>query len=558
MNLLRKIWNDFKTQPDVWFFYGFLTTFTLSVRKVLFFYPINEQFNEYTGIYLYISDLFLLAIAISWLISILCNKQSLLSIIRTANVPRGTFLLPLLLVVWSFISISWSDNQNITLFRSIKLLEYYILFLYLIIKIVPRGTILRNTFRILISISLIQVIVGTWQILVQHSIGLFWLKESLISPEIAGVAKLIFNQEKIIRAYGLFPHPNILGGFLLFSIILTLVYRKMFHARLASTSGRLHESRRVEQNKTSKLDIKCSTPASHRQAVSASRGGWNNSHCETYKPTENVPRPPRVDEWSSPRVEAGGTISSIIPKAIHDRAYSIILAIQIVAIILTFSKSAILGLIIAIGYAYWTSVKTYATKLFHVEHIGRKLIILLGIFVALIVIIQPDINSLFFKSLDERILYLNVSRGTISQNPIFGIGSGQFVANMRNNTNQALSDWQFQPVHNVFLLIWSELGLVGLILFIWMLWKLFHVEQFEKKRVAPESSIKCSTWNNSHCETYEPIKNVPRGTFPSIVIRLFQGLFLGLTFIMLFDHYLWDIQQGQMILWMALAFLISI
>jgi len=631
MNQLQKIWNNFKAQPDVWFFYGFLATFTLSVRKVLFFYPINEQFNEYTSIYLYISDLFLLSIAISWLVSILRNKQFLLSIIKAATVPprekcstwnnfrgrHGTLLLPLFLVAWSFISINWSVNQDIALFRSIKLFEYYILFLYLIIKIVPRtsrqmfhvehssniispkcstwnntsttnhsdwdGTILRNTFKIIISISLIQAIIGIWQFIAQHSIGLFWLKESLISPEIAGVAKIILNQEKIIRAYGLFPHPNILAGFLLFSIIITIAYRKMFHVEQFQGQA-WNILTGMEQKSDSKLAIKCST--------------WNNSQCETYKPTKNVPR---------------GTIIDVIQRIISDRAFSIILVIQIVATILTFSKSAILGLIIAIGYAYWTSIKAYAVKLFHVEqfsqksispeqsikcstwdndhceaynkntksnnnmfhveHFGRKSIILLGIFVTLVVIIKPDINSLLFKSLNERMLYLNVSRGTISDNYIFGIGSGQFVADMHNHTNQALSDWQFQPVHNVFLLVWSELGLIGLALLIWMLWKMFHVEQFERKIVTPELSIKCSTpasrrrvvvsasrggWNNSHCETYKPAENVPRGTFSPIVIKLFKGLIIGFIFIMLFDHYLWDIQQGQMMLWMALAFLVSI
>ena len=53
--------------------------------------------------------------------------------------------------------------------------------------------------------------------------GLLWLKESIISPNIPGVAKLIFNGHVYIRSYGLFPHPNILGGFLVFSIISTLL-----------------------------------------------------------------------------------------------------------------------------------------------------------------------------------------------------------------------------------------------------------------------------------------------------------------------------------------------
>src|SRR4030042_357815 len=128
--------------------------------------------------------------------------------------------LPLLLVFWSFISILWSENQNIALFKAIKLLELFLLYVYIIYRIVSRGTIIKNTFKIIITFGLIQAIIGIWQFIIQHSIGIFWLFESHISPNIDGVAKIVLDGDKFIRAYGLFPHPNILGGFLLISIIL--------------------------------------------------------------------------------------------------------------------------------------------------------------------------------------------------------------------------------------------------------------------------------------------------------------------------------------------------
>ena len=131
MGLLYRIWNNFKSQPDIWFFYGFLASFTLSIRKVLFFYPINGQFNEYSGIYLYLSDIFLLLALFGWAISILQNKSSYLSIITARNVPRGTILSAFILISWSFISIIWSDNQNIAFFKSLKLLELYLLFIFI-------------------------------------------------------------------------------------------------------------------------------------------------------------------------------------------------------------------------------------------------------------------------------------------------------------------------------------------------------------------------------------------------------------------------------------------
>jgi len=509
MDIFRQAWNKLKTHPDAWFFYGFLLTFTLSVRKVIKFYPLGGQFNEYSGIYLYLSDIFLFLTLLSWVITILYNNynksSSNTSPSDIANVPGlpcgtkmfhvehfsflwgGTLLLvPLLLVLWSAISLIWADNKIIAFFRSFKLAEFYLLYLY-IIYIVPRGTILKRSFQIIIALGLSQAIIGIWQFIIQHSIGFFWLKESLISPDIAGVAKIIFHGEKFIRAYGLFPHPNILGGFLLISILLTWSYSRLFH-------------------------VEHSEP--HPQPLSLERRGWHFL---------DVPR---------------GTIMEII------------LIIQLLALILTFSKSAIVGLFIAVFYISWKNIH----KMFHVEHFMRK-----GILVTLIIILgfilaKPNVPSFLTQSLQERLLYLNVSRGTILSNPILGIGSGQFVLGMNKNVPRGtfLESWQFQPVHNVFLLIWSELGIIGLGLFIWFLWKLFHVEQNISK-----PDIECSTWNNSSCDVYKPThtNNVPRGTLLLLreTLKIFKGALLGLIFIMLFDHYLWDIQQGQIMLWVILG-----
>ncbi|MDP1883844.1 MAG: O-antigen ligase family protein, partial [Candidatus Moranbacteria bacterium] len=285
---------------------------------------------------------------------------------------------------------------------------------------------------------------------------------------------------------------------------------------------------------------------------------------------------------------------------ISDYFYNIAMIIQIIGLILTFSKSAIIGLATTIIYIhYGHNILSPIHKLFRaclsvgkvkqfkqkeafkcstwnnsqcesyepIKIVPRgtiypkKWLLFTGITIISLYLVKPDLNSLLLKSLDERLLYLNVSRGTIFDNPLIGLGAGQFVINMQNYTNQTLLGWQFQPVHNVFLLIWSELGIIGLALFIWMIYKLFHVEQFRQKE-----AIKCSTWNNSQCESYKIAKNVPRlpagrqgGTFPNqkeFKIAI-QGVLIGFMFIMLFDHYLWDIQQGQIIFWLTLGLLVS-
>src|SRR3989344_610013 len=520
MNALKNFWNNFKTRPDIWFFYGFLLTFTLFVRKVLFFYPINGQFNEYSGIYLYLSDIFLILTVVFWGTFILRNKSEYLSSIKQCFGLNNPLLKILLIFnLWIFISILWSDNQVIALFRAIKILEFNLLFLYIIVRIVPCGkiykkchpefdsgskvfldsglmagmteaenvsheTFLQRVFQIIIFIGLFQAIIGIWQYLIQHSVGLFWLKESLISPNIPGVAKVIFGGEKFIRAYGLFPHPNILGGFLLFSIIITWVYWKLIKIPL---------------------------------------------------------NPPFTKEENG--IVPCGTIFKLSPflKGRNKEGFlKIALFIQFIALMITFSKSAILGLIMAILYIFLkiyrnrivpcgTIHKNLLRNMFQVEHIKRLLLLSL-ISLLLIIAIKPNINSLILKSLNERIIYLNLSDKIISDNPIFGIGNGQFVLEMQKYSVIILESWQFQPVHNVFLLIWSELGLIGLILFLWFLWRIFKFSPFSKGRLE-------------------------RDFYLTIILK---SVVIGFIFIMLFDHYFWDIQQGQILFWLTAGLLVGV
>jgi len=612
-NFFYNLWNKFKTQPDIWFFFIFLLTFSISIRKVLFYFPIQGTFNEYSGIYVYISDIALILTLVLWLIYTLNNNNIQLSSIRLwiKRVFSDKFLLlPLFLVFLFFLSILWSENKSIAIFRSIKILEFYLLYIYIIFRItpklfhacpnqncftlarsenVPHGTsyssspckgeelkeglkkiVPRGTFHlfslIIIFLGLFQGIIGIIQFIIQKSVGLFWLRESLISPEILGVAKIILNKEVYIRAYGLMPHPNILGGFLLFSIIFTLLYKKLLHACPPENCSTWNIFGRMEQF-------------------------WEDG---TFS-----------DGWNIlGRVEQFKIIGVIW-------FFKLILLIQIIALILTFSKSAMIGLIIALIYIY-TPFSLRRRKigdeveLFHacppencstwnnfgrveqfweggtfsdgwnnfwkVEHSKALLLSGLIILTFFFLIAKPDPSSLFINSLKERLIgyktVLNIEMfhacpvekncstwnnfvyfrgGTFIQDPILGAGSGQSVLIMQNFYSQTLNFWEYQPVHNIFLIILSELGLVGLILFIWWLLGLFYV-------IVPRGTI-----NNSQDGVKENINLILNNNkihLSSIIFhRYSKGILLGFIFIMLFDHYLWDIQQGSLLFWLIAGFI---
>ena len=479
------------------------------MRKVLADYFLAGSFNEYTGIYIYLSDLFLFATLVAWTISILYNKSINLSINRIKNVPCRTLLIliiPLAVVLWSFVSIKWANNQQIALYRSFKLFEFYLLFLFLTLKShYSLGNILKNIFEIIIFLGVINALIGIFQFIFQHSVGLFWLKESLISSDLPGVAKIVLDGTKYIRAYGLLPHPNILGGFLLLSIVVTWVYRKLFYLT----------------------------------------------------PTISLPK--------------GGSKGEIINVS-RETFIWVILGIQIVGEILTFSKSAILGFILTLIYIFQDSIIPRGTfkrslkrrvqfeKTSQIGNMGKKQSILkkapflLVIIFLAIYLTRPDFGSIFINSLKERLFYLDIAKSIISNNFLTGIGAGQFIIEIPNYSEQTILNWQFQPVHNVFLLILAELGLVGLSIFIWFVWKVFNVEQSLKK-----AKTECSAWNEARCEVYSkrPSKNVPHGTveFRINLVRVFKAILIGFFVISLFDHYLWDIQQGQIMLWMVFGLL---
>jgi hypothetical protein len=578
-----------KKQPkDIWFFYLFLLTFTLGVRKVILYFPLKGAFNEYAGVYVYASDIFLCSTILVWIIVILYNKISILSSnnndffrlihrikdaegvndLDTQKLSTGEnyfieaiityfraillglivislfdhylwdiwqgqvsfwlvcgilvsvgftdcstwnnlkyvnakkcstwnifnqislLIIPLLLVGWSWLSLSWSENQLISFYRSVKFTELYLLFIYVVVRFVPyltqshlncstwnnstvenseivppscakapagkRGTITidneseessnavnnvpRGTFNgvgmffwVIIFVGVAQSLIGITQFILQHSIGLFWLKESLIGQNIAGVAKIIVNSSPLVRAYGLFPHPNILGGFLFFSIMLTLLYSKLFH---------------VEQFAEQK-NVNCST--------------WNN-------------------------LNGSSQSSAIVPRGtIMNSLIWFVLGIQIIGIILSCSKSAILALLIALMYIIvprGTICKKRFAKLFHVEQFkvffGLGLVVLVGLF-----FLRVEFYGLFAKSFQERKLYVLISERIIADNPIIGAGTGKFILEAEK-LFPSLEIWQYQPVHNVFLLIWSEWGIVGLVLFILFLWKLFHLPAPRLRQASPQ------------------------------------------------------------------------
>ncbi len=127
------------------------------------------------------------------------------------------------------------------------------------------------------------------------------------------------------------------------------------------------------------------------------------------------------------------------------------------------------------------------------------------------------------EAVQLRILYNQESLAS-GQN-LFGLGMGNFVPWLMTQ-DLHLSREIYQPVHNIYLLIYSETGIIGIALFLlflaFLLYDFYHRLGFKK---------------------------LYHFSFALIIVSI---LIFGL-----FDHYLWTIQSGRLIFWLVLGFLAS-
>lgn len=133
------------------------------------------------------------------------------------------------------------------------------------------------------------------------------------------------------------------------------------------------------------------------------------------------------------------------------------------------------------------------------------------------ILIRFNSNSrLELISNNERVEQIYSSGYIIRDNLWLGLGYGLYHQKLLN-LNQDLEPYQAQPVHNVFLLILAEIGIWGLLFFIWFLMYIFNKSA--------------------------------RGPYYFINFSLFLGIFV----FMIFDHWLWSLPFGLLILFFILA-----
>jgi O-antigen ligase len=106
------------------------------------------------------------------------------------------------------------------IYGTLKLSELLILLLFVSWS-VKQTEFYKISWVIFLS-SLFQSVLAFCQFHVQHMLGLRFLGEYIAPKGTPGLATIDYGTEKLIRAYGTFPHPNLLGAFLILGIACAL------------------------------------------------------------------------------------------------------------------------------------------------------------------------------------------------------------------------------------------------------------------------------------------------------------------------------------------------
>lgn len=312
------------------------------------------------------------------------------SILKSKIIHHKSSVLLTALIMWSGLSIFWAEDQVLSLYFFVKILLGASLFF------VARSldaSLPKKIIFVLLLAGAVQSIIGIGQFVYQYAPGNTWLGMSAHEASQAGSSVLKLDSGRFLRAYGTFPHPNLLGGFLGAVLMLGSMYYV--------------SSIRYEKS------------------------------------------------W----------------KCLGEIAFALSgLLVVFLGLMLTFSRTAWLGAglgIVVIGLYAFRQEDSWIR--------GRFLKIFLAFGLASLIFgsvlynqISPRFDTVTIEregSVSERVASLQDAQTLIVEQPIIGVGAGNFTAEIMQLQPER-PVWNIQPAHNVFMLVWSELGLVGLSLFV--------------------------------------------------------------------------------------------
>jgi hypothetical protein len=388
-------------------FYILIFILPWQTRWIIRDIPINGGVWEYGRISLYSWDILLiLLLLLSWQGVFGILKQWLTEVQEIKNqkskikILFNPFTIYLLFSLYIFISIIWSSDKTLAVVWSMRLLEGGILW-FLIKTIKPKLNLL---FLSLAATGTIQALWGTWQFLTQSTFASKWLGVAVHPLTQAGTSVVLTSADRWLRAYAGQVHPNVLGGLLVITCLVTMwVY------------------------------------------------------------LENIKFKNQNAKW-----------------------FLALYILQLIGLFFTFSRGAWLALFVTlIIWSLAVSGKNkrsliFSRHLVDYENIQPRKNILIITFLVFVVMgflyWQPTVgrftggSKLEQQSIDERVDNVGESRSLLKEFWWRGVGMGNYTVALIN-FEPSYAPYRYQPVHNIFFLVLTELGVIGLLIFLWLLWQ---------------------------------------------------------------------------------------
>ena len=652
MNLTEKIsWNNL----HIYFFYLFLFSIPFQTRKVFLteysFY--SGSFTEYATFFVYASDVLLILTLIFWLVfNKKLYKHFNFENLKSAHKLPAIWLLLLVFIAWLIVGVVVNNNYiEISAFYILKFIELSLLIIYIYFNLRNKNKLIIALFTVSFA-GFFQGLIAIYQFMYQCPLFKYpFLQkltgESTVYPQLPGIAKIVVDNEKFVRAYGTFPHPNILGGFLIVSILISthllLKHKSYVLSRLSLRYNTINNNK--SQVKTCSLLLSLSWIILIFTQITAllftfSRTAWIGFlisllligifYIYHFKIVSRetirivylvfikiIRKILFIDTYWIPAfagMTGMGGILNKLKNRINNNNNKIVSRETIRMVYLIFVKNirkilfidtfwipAFAGMTkrakIIKGIRMTKSAKIVEKKdiisklnkkIVSRETISEKtiinhhylfyhfkeLVVVVLLTLTLIAIYFPQINSrineevLVSSSLssdylpsnyafNDRIFYNNVSRETISENFIFGSGPGTFIFQInsyltKNNINQKLEPWQYQPAHNFYLLIISEIGIIGFVIFTLFIAKIII---FNLNIIKKSPNKRFSLTNNSNNISIVSRETISKNLSPGLNYYLL-AIFASFLFIGLFDHYFWTLQQGRLIFWLILGLML--
>mgnify|MGYP001374182221 FL=1 len=187
-----------------------LIALPLRFRLVLMHREFPPIYADYTDVLLFSSDWFFLGTLLFWGLSLA---------LRPRRIELGPWFLtyPLMgVTVTGLLSVIKSIDPLLSTYHAGRLVLLLGFYLFVINQI---RSLSQLALPLLVQVF-IQALVGIGQVLQQGDLGLQTLGEYELDPDWNGVSVVFSSGVRLLRAYGLTDHPNLLGGILAFGLIL--------------------------------------------------------------------------------------------------------------------------------------------------------------------------------------------------------------------------------------------------------------------------------------------------------------------------------------------------